>query len=159
MGSQNRHVYGIPDHFFPHCVKWIDSPGDTKVEVRLRTNNDNQYILRIYIGDFPNSVPDVVVVFPPKPMLDLEVKDENHTSGERDRHLKICHHDTIPSSLYEIVMKVWVWLEAYECLSRTGKTSSDLLLDIDDNGNCSASSPAYWLPANRVATVAAYVSK
>ena len=39
----------VLDHVFPGCVKWIDPTGDTKVEVRLKTSNDNEYTLRIYI--------------------------------------------------------------------------------------------------------------
>ena len=149
----------VLDHFFPRCVKWTDPTGDTTVEVRLRTNNDNQYTLRIYIGYFPNSVPDMFVVSPPEPMLDLEIKAENHALGKRHGHLKIFHHNTIPSSLYAVVMKGWVWLEAYEGHLKTGEDISDLLSDMDSNGKSCASSPDYWLPANRIATVAAYVDE
>ena len=63
----------VLDHYFPGCVKWIDPTGGTKVEVELKTNNDNCYTLRIYIGDFPNSVPDMVVVSSPRPMPNWSV--------------------------------------------------------------------------------------
>jgi hypothetical protein len=58
------------DRYFPGCVKWINPTGDTKVEIALKTNNDKKYTLRIYIGNYPHSVPEMVVVSSPKPMPD-----------------------------------------------------------------------------------------
>lgn len=50
-------------------MKWIDPAGDAKVEVTLMTNNDNKYTLRVYIGNqFPNAIPDMVVISSPNPM-------------------------------------------------------------------------------------------
>ena len=46
----------VLEHYFPGCVKWIDPTGDTKVEVTLMTNNDNEYTLRVYVENFPNAV-------------------------------------------------------------------------------------------------------
>ena len=133
----------VLDHYFPGCVKWIDPTGDTKVEVKLKTNNDNQYTLRIYIGDFPNSVPVMVVVSSPKPMPDWNVSVTNHTLGERDGYLKICHyHDsqwTDRSSLYEVFMKGRVWLEAYEGHLRTKKSMSYFLREMGSCGSLPSS--------------------
>jgi hypothetical protein len=53
--------------------------GDTKVEVELKTNNDNRYTLRIYIGNCPNSIPEMFVVSSPKPMPDWENSSVTHT--------------------------------------------------------------------------------
>ena len=124
----------VLDHYFSGCVKWIDPAGDTKVEVNLKTNNDNRYTVRIYIGNFPNSVPDMVVVNSPKPMPDWGCSDSAHTLGKRDGYLQICHyHDsqwTDRSSLYEVVMKGRVWLEAYEGHLRTGKPMNYFLREM-----------------------------
>jgi hypothetical protein len=72
-------------------VKWIDPTGDTKVEVELKTNNDNRYTLRIYIGNCPNSIPEMFVVSSPKPMPDWENSSVTHTLSKRDGYLQICH--------------------------------------------------------------------
>ena len=129
----------VLEHYFPGCVKWIDPTGDTKVEVALKTNNDNEYTLRVYIGDFPNSIPDMVVVSSPKPMPNWGGSNENHTLGRRDGHLEICHYHysqwTDRSSLYEVVMKGRVWLEAYEGHIRTGRPMSYFLREMGGNGS------------------------
>jgi hypothetical protein len=79
------------DRYFPGCVKWIDPTGDTKVEVELKTNNDNRYTLRIYIENFPNSILGMVVVSSPKPMPNWENSSTSHTLPKRDGYLQICH--------------------------------------------------------------------
>ena len=83
----------VLEHYFGSSnVKWIDPTGDTKVEVSLKTNNDNQYTLRIYIENFPNSVPDMVVVSSPRRMPDWGGSYTNHTLSKRDGYLRICHY-------------------------------------------------------------------
>ena len=120
------------EHFFPGCVTWIDPRGDTKVEVALVTNNNRKYRLRIYLksensssSDFPNSVPDMVVSDSPKPMPQWGSNGETHTLGHRDGFSKICHYRsscwTDRSTLYEVVMKGRIWIEAYEGHLTTGK--------------------------------------
>jgi hypothetical protein len=126
----------VLDHSFPGCVKWIDPIGDTKVEVALKTNNDNEYTLKIYIGrDFPNSIPEMVVVSSPKPMPDWECSSTTHTLWKRDGYLQICHYHssqwTDRSSLYEVVMKGRVWLEAYEGHLRTGNPMNYFLREME----------------------------
>ena len=133
--SQRERLAGeksVLEYFFPGCVTWIDPTGETKVEVALKTNNGNQYRVRVYLkteeqtdSDFPNSLPDMVVTVSPKPLPNWEVSATNHTLGKRDGFLKICHYHkskwTDRSSLYEVIMKGRVWLEAYEGHLRTGK--------------------------------------
>ena len=116
---------GILEKYFPGRVKWIDPTGDTKVEVELKTNNGNRYRLRVYLtGDFPNSLPDMVVSDSPKPMPDWS-GSSSHTLGKRDGFLRLCHYRssrwTAQSSIYEVFMKGRIWLEAYEGHLRTGK--------------------------------------
>ena len=126
----------VLEHYFSGCVKWIDPASDTKVEVTLKTNNDNRYTLRIYIGDFPSSIPDMVVVSSPKPMPGAwkSGSADNHTLSQRDGYLRICHYHSSQwndrSSLYEVVMKGRVWLEAYEGHLRTGQPMSYFLREM-----------------------------
>ncbi|XP_028405119.1 uncharacterized protein LOC114527618, partial [Dendronephthya gigantea] len=128
----------VLEHYFPGCVRWIDPTDNTKVEITLKTNNDNEYILRIYIGDFPNSVPDMVVVSSPNPMPDWGSSYSNHTLTRRDGYLRICHYHysqwTDRSSLYEVVMKGRVWLEAYEGHLRTGQPMNYFLREMESSG-------------------------
>ena len=113
----------------------INPTGDTKVEVTLKTNNGNKYTLRIYIGNFPNAIPDMVVVSSPKPMPVWGVSIANHTLSVRDGYLRICHYQdsqwTDRSSLYEVVRKGRVWLEAYEGHIRTGQPMNYFLREMD----------------------------
>jgi hypothetical protein len=135
----------VLDHYFPGCVKWIDPTGDTKVEVTLKTNNDNEYTVRIYIGDFPNSVPDMAVVSSPRRMPEEWKSGSyvNHTLKQRDGYLRICHYHSSQwndrSSLYEVVIKGRVWLEAYEGHLRTGQPMNYFLREM---GNSSSTSPS-----------------
>ena len=129
----------VLDQYLPGSVKWIDPTGKTKVEVTLKTNNDNQYTLRIYIGNFPNSVPDMVVVSSPKPMPDWEESSITHTLSKHDGFLRICHyHDsqwTPRSSLIEVIMKGRVWLEAYEGHLRTEKPMDYFLREMESRSS------------------------
>ena len=120
------------EHFFPGCVTWIDPTGDTKVEVALATNNNKNYRLRIYLknegsssSDFPNSVPEMVVSDSPRSMPKWGSDGETHTVGHRDGFSKICHYRsscwTDRSTLYEVVMKGRIWIEAYEGHLTTGE--------------------------------------
>ena len=125
------------DEFFPGGVTWIDPTGDTMIEITLKTNNDNKYVLRIYlIRDFTNSVPDMVVLSSPKPLPDSWKFGSaiNHTSRQRDGYVRICHYHysqwTDRSSLYEVVMKGRIWLEAYEGHLRTGQPMTYFLREM-----------------------------
>ena len=56
---------------------------------------------------------------------------DKHTLGYRDNFLQICHYRescwTDRSTLYEVVMKGRIWLEAYEAHLKTGKCMSTFL--------------------------------
>jgi hypothetical protein len=60
------------------------------------------------------------------------VDGDKHTLGNRDGFLKICHCRpsswTSSSTLYDVVMKGRLWLEAYEGYLMTGKDLSTFLV-------------------------------
>lgn len=129
------------EKYFRNRVSWIDPTGDTKVEVRVTCSNDKQYTLRIYLPqDFPNSVPPMIVKTPW--MTTLKKRDgrtdlggsSDHTYGTRDGCTQICHFkpelwkDNI--TLYQVVMKGLIWLEAYEAHLRTGASLSRYLAEM-----------------------------
>ena len=129
------------EKYFRNRVTWLDPTGDTKVEVRVTCTNDKQYTLRIYIpSDYPNSVPDMIVKTPSMRKLMRRNGDElcgsiDHVYGSRDGCTQICHFRPnlwrSENTLYQVVMKGLIWLEAYEAHLRTGATLSAYLCEMN----------------------------
>ena len=130
------------EKYFGNRVTWIDPTGDTKIEVRVTCSNDRQYTLRVYLpSDFPNSVPDMIVKTPSMCRLKRRngselVGSPDHVYGERDGCTKICHFRPnlwrSNNTLYQVVMKGLIWLEAYEAHLRTGSNLSAYLCEMPD---------------------------
>lgn len=115
-------------------VTWFNptSAGNTRVEWRVNTNNGKSYTLRVYLAsDFPNSCPVLVVS---SPSSTLRKKDgsllnstcgRDHVYGAHDGLTKICHFITdkwtSENTIYQVLMKGRIWLEAYEIHLRTGE--------------------------------------
>lgn len=121
------------------AFNWINPTdfNNSRIEGQVKTNVGNTYELRVYIpSDFPNSRPDMVVISP-YPLKGFRGKDmkEHGTSGTmhtlppRDGYLQICHYrDWLPNiTLYKVVLKGRVWLEALEGHKRTGKPIDSFL--------------------------------
>ena len=122
-------------------VSWIDPTGDTKVEVRVTCTNDKQYTLGMYLpSDYPSSCPEMIVSSPScylrKKNGDLMNSGDgnDHTYGSRDGCTQICHFRPSlwrdDNTLYQVVMKGLIWLEAYEALLRTGQPLSRYLREM-----------------------------
>ena len=125
------------EKYFGNRITWID-PGDrTKVEVQVTSSSDEQYTLRVYLpADFPNSCPDMVV----KTSSRLRAHNgwhledypgDNHIGRTRDGYTGICHFRPNlwrdDNTLYQVIMKGLIWLEAYEAHIRTGQPLSQYL--------------------------------
>lgn len=122
------------DKYFPNRVTWISPRESTKVEVKLETNSNKSYTLRIDLPqDYPNSCPPLTIASPknlrqengePLP----ENSPEFHTLGAKDGCISICHfyplHWNAQDTMYEVFMKGRLWLEAYESHLSTGKPIS-----------------------------------
>jgi len=129
------------EKYFRNRVTWIDPTGDTKVEIKVACSNDRQYTLRIYLPtDSPNSVPDMIVKTPS--MCRLTRRDgsalagsADHVYGSRDGCTKICHFKPdlwrSNNTLYQVVMKGLIWLEAYQAHLRTGSNLSTYLCEMN----------------------------
>lgn len=120
--------------YFPGRVTWLH--GRTKVEIKMTTNNENDYTLRVYLPeDFPNSVPDLVVTESPQPMPDWQNNGQTHTLTRHDGFLRICHYRITrwspDNNLYDVFMKGRLWLEAYEGHLRTSLPLDHFLRDMD----------------------------
>ncbi|TAE94468.1 MAG: hypothetical protein EAZ78_28345 [Oscillatoriales cyanobacterium] len=120
--------------YFP-SFSWIN-PGDsnnTRVEGSVRTNAGNVYTLRVYVpSDFPNSRPDMVVTspYPLKGYQGTEISGySSHTLSPRDGYVTICHYkDWLPNlTVYLVVLKGRIWLEALEGHRRTGQPLDSFL--------------------------------
>ncbi|WP_341736740.1 hypothetical protein [Microcoleus sp. CAWBG640] len=124
--------------YFP-SFSWIN-PGDsnnTRVEGNVCTNAGNVYTLRVYVpSDFPNSRPDMVVTSPypcrgyrGKDLKEYGLSGTMHTLDPRDGYVKICHYrEWLPNlTVYLVVLKGRIWLEALEGHRRTGQAIDSFL--------------------------------
>jgi len=124
----------VLESYFGDNVSW-NNPADqenTTVELKVKTNSDNNYTLRIYLAkDYPNACPELKVSYP----TNLKKKDgtdltttsvTDHTLSSSDKLVQLCHFRdnlwTSENTLYQIFMKGLLWLEAYEAHKRTGKS-------------------------------------
>ena len=129
------------EKYFHNRVKWIDPTGNTKVEVRVTCTNDKQYTLRVYLPkDYPNSCPQMIVCYPSSYLkkrngsLLTGVSGEDHTLGGIDGCTQICHFNSglwrDDNTLYQVIMKGLIWLEAYEAHLRTGEPLNRYLTEM-----------------------------
>ncbi len=115
-------------------VSWINptSAGNTRVEWKVNTNNDNSYTLRVYLAcDFPNKCPNLVVSSPSSHLRKRDgsrldsMSGSDHVYGSIDGLTEICHFNkskwTSENTIYQVLMKGRIWLEAYEIHRRTGE--------------------------------------
>ena len=121
------------EKYFRSRVSWINPTGDTRVEVRVTCTNDKQYTLRVYLpSDYPNSCPQMVVSSPSSCLRRKNgsslsgVSGADHVLGSKDGCTQICHYNSglwrDDNTLYQVIMKGLIWLEAYEAHLRTGES-------------------------------------
>lgn len=92
----------------------------------MRSNSGTEYVIWLELRSFPHTAPGMFILSP-KPLLTYEGRDLTAVSPSVDMHLllpdahghpQICHyndqywHPNI--SLFKILMKARLWLEAYE---------------------------------------------
>ncbi|MEH1965837.1 hypothetical protein [Nostoc sp.] len=124
---------GILQQYFP-TFNWINptDAANTKIEGEVKTNVGNIYKLRVYVpSDFPNSRPQMVILspYPLKGYRGQDMKEHGmsssmHTLEPTDYgYVQICHYrNWLPNiTLYKVVLKGRLWLEALEAHKRTGQ--------------------------------------
>ena len=127
----------LVEEFSENDIKWINPTGETKVELRVTTNRDNVYRLRVHIAeDFPNSVPVMVVCESPEPMPDWDESHVNHTLDRKENFINICHNyyghwSPQYSRIVDVFKKGREWLEAYESSIETGRPMDFYLEDTE----------------------------
>lgn len=122
----------ILQRYFPDA-RWLDpqDASNTRVEIDLPTNARNRYRLQLLVpSDYPSSQPHLVVVHP-CPLRSrgydlLETNGAMHTLSplnDQPQYVRVCHYyGWDPNkTLYLVLMKARLWLEAYESHLRHGK--------------------------------------
>ena len=130
------------EKYFPGRTSWstCTNANSTKVNIALNTNDKTEYTLRFYLqADFPNSCPMLTVVSPRLKLINGErfpdCSREFHTLQYIDEYPSICHFHpeswTQENTLYQVVMKGRLWLEAYSLYHKTGKQMDTFLKEFD----------------------------
>lgn len=135
---------GLLQQYFPRFrIQNIDDPATCGVVGKHRTNSGRDYALWIPLGGFPNQAPCMYLVYP------TDLKDASggaladhgpshafHLLRKNQHgHPQICHyngqfwHPNV--TLYKIVMKGRIWLEAYEQHLATGHRIDRFLRNMD----------------------------
>ena len=106
--------------------------------VAIQTNSLRCYVVKIDLSDnYPYNIPKVFITSP-KPLLTrsggsmLQASHSMHTLTGENGCVRVCHYgyeDWAPNrtTLYQIIIKVRIWLEMYECHLKTGKTLDEFL--------------------------------
>lgn len=113
--------------------------GSFCVEVGLSTNSGTLYAVRVVLpDDYPNSMPRALIVHP-SVLRDAHGRDLSTIGGSHTMHVLageqgmtvVCHYHPARwfanATLYKVILKVRIWLEAYECHLRTGRPIDALL--------------------------------
>ena len=106
--------------------------------VAIQTNSLRCYVVKIDLSDnYPYNIPKVFITSP-KPLLTrsggsmLQASHSMHTLTGENGCVRVCHYgyeDWAANriTLYQIIIKVRIWLEMYECHLKTGKTLDEFL--------------------------------
>ena len=112
--------------FFPHFK--IQDPYGPNAGVigRMGTNSGREYVIWLALGAFPNEAPRMYIISPDR-LLAFDGRELSSLGAsfsmhlllpDDHRHPQICHYNDQfwhpKVSLYKILMKARLWLEAYE---------------------------------------------
>jgi ubiquitin-protein ligase len=126
-----QHEIAILEKYFPRKYKFENLYLENELlDVGVKTQSGKVYRLNIKLKpDYPNSMPSVYVVYP----LPLFKHDgsiisgpshDMHTLSNDGQKVQICHfkpENWNPNqSLYKVILKARIWLEAYEGHLATG---------------------------------------
>jgi len=119
--------------YFP-SVRIQDKDGGPNLGLvgRIHSNSGTVYTLFCPLQEFPERSPPVYVIDPKlrcydgKLVSDLGSSNAMHVLAPSDHgHPQICHYNDryweSKLTLYKVLLKCRIWLEAYECHLREGK--------------------------------------
>ena len=117
--------YALSQAFSPKQFRLTSST----LTIALQTNSKRIYTVRMELINHPYNVPEVYVT-DPKPLTDytgkpmLEASHPMHTLTGKNGWTRICHYGYTQWHpgvyLYQVAVKVRVWLEVYETHLKTG---------------------------------------
>ena len=122
------------EKYFHGRYRFVSSPTE-HLDVGIQTSTGSVYRINIILQpDYPNSIPEVRIVYP-LPLNTFEgepLKEASHAMhilGRAGQSIIICHFKswTPRDSLYKVIFKARLWLEAYEGHKRTGRTIDSYL--------------------------------
>lgn len=128
----------ILEKYFPRKYKFENLYLENELlDVGVKTQSGKVYRLNIKLmTDYPNSMPSVFVTFP-LPLLKKDgsvisgTSHDMHTLSNDDYNVQICHfkpENWNPNqSLYKVILKARIWLEAYEGHLATGNPIDNYL--------------------------------
>jgi hypothetical protein len=129
--------------WFPQ-FEWHDPTEDTYLKGYLRTNSGRGYGVKVKLtDDYPESPPKALI-FDPRPLLDRdgspleEYSYEMHTQKTTKKgNVQVCHYNdanwTESVTLCKVILKVRLWLEAYEGHLTTGNSIDHYLPHMEDD--------------------------
>lgn len=119
--------------YFPK-FKIQDPHGEKRGVIgRIQTNNGREYVLWLALGDYPDDAPKLYIISPERLktydgvlLSNLGLSNDMHLlEPDAFGHPQICHYNDQfwhpDISLYKIIFKGRLWLEAYEQHLRHGK--------------------------------------
>lgn len=132
--QQNRlnKEWELIQQYFPEFkLKYVDTR--VCIEGWMKTNLSTKYQVRLYIPrDMPNSIPEVLILYPEhlidyhgRALVDYGQDAAMHLLTPHDGYPSICTfkptHWNPNRTLYNVLMKVRIWLEAYQGHLVTGR--------------------------------------
>jgi ubiquitin-protein ligase len=127
-----QHETAVLERYFPKKFQFVNlNESNEYLDVGVKTQSGKVYRLHIRLkANYPSTLPKVYVVWP-TPLTDYfgdpmkSTSHDMHTLSSDGSFVQICHFKkenwTPIQSLYKIVMKSRIWLEAYEGHLRTGR--------------------------------------
>jgi len=117
----------------------LKDPYRARLEVRLRSSTGKRYGLEIVLGkQFPATVPTVFIVYPDKlytfrgeDLVRISPSHPMHTLQTEKGAIQLCHykkenwHENV--TLYKVILKCLLWIEAYESHLQSGRPLTDYL--------------------------------
>lgn len=127
----------ILEKFFPRKFQFnnVDQP-DECLNVGIKTQSGKVYQIKIELKGYPLLKPDAYIIYPEslkdysgKPLT--TVSHQLHLLLPKNGAPQICHYKPVAwnqnITLYKVILKCRVWLEAYEGHLQAGKPIDDFL--------------------------------
>ena len=121
----------ILEEYFPRRYAFVEvGTMNEYLDVGLKTQSGTVYRMNIYLKNFPHAKPEVFLIYPEK-LTDRDgramsrVSHEMHMLHPKNGNPQICHFKGTSwnpnRTLYQVILKCRLWLEAYEAYMETGK--------------------------------------